>query len=187
MSGRARPTFGSGSSGLGITAQMPRHFIKIILSTIFLIAVSAPSKANPFDGPMEAKNQFPLFSHLNSFTFERAGLENSNAINFSYSSVYFVKQSTDWQAWLDMELAELNMRARRIFQDSLELGIEVPFVSFNAGFMDGVVNGFHGLFGFSSYGRQNRPNNDFLYEVKRNGVTIVKGESGQFGLADIRL
>jgi hypothetical protein len=53
--------------------------------------------------------------------------------------------------------------------------------------MDGVVNRFHGLFGFGSYGRQNRPKNEFLYEVKRNGVTIVKGESGQPGLADIKL
>ena len=136
---------------------------------------------------METKNQFPLFSHLNAFTFEKAGLESSFTASYSYSSIYFVKTPTNWQTSLDMELAELDIRARRIIGDSLELGIEVPILSFNAGFMDGTVDSYHKLFGFSSYGRQNRPKNDFLYEVKRNGVTIVKGESGQAGLSDIRL
>jgi hypothetical protein len=171
----------------GNTVQMLKQFFKTTYLIIFLITVAVPSNAYSFDGPMETKNQFPLFIHLNSFSFERAGLENSNAINFSYSSVYFVKTPTGWQASLDMELAEFNMRAKRIFFDSLELGIDVPFLSFNAGFMDGAVNEFHGFFGFSSYGRKNRPNNDFLYEVKRNGSTIVKGESGQAGLSDIKL
>ena len=166
---------------------MLNKFLKITYSIIFLATVAAPSNAYAFDGPIETKNQFPLFSQLNSFSFERAGLENSNAINFSYSSVYFIKQSAEWQMSLDMELAELNMRAKRTFEDSLELGIEVPFVSFNAGFMDGAINKLHGLFGFGSYSQQDRPKNEFLYEVKRNGVTIVKGESEHAGLADIRL
>lgn len=166
---------------------MLNNLYKHIFFIFCLITVAAPSSAHSFEGPLETKNQFPLFIHLNSFSFEKAGLENSFAINFAYSTVFFLKTPSDWETGLDMELAGLNMRARKIFFDSLELGIEVPLLSFNAGFMDGAVNDYHGIFDFSSYGRNRRPKNDFLYEVKRNGATIVKGEAGQAGLSDIRL
>jgi len=163
------------------------NLYKHIFLIFCLITVAAPSCAHSFEGPLETKNQFPLFTHLNSFSFEKAGLEKSFAINFAYSSVFFLKTPSDWETGLDMEVVGLNMRARKIFFDSLELGIEVPLLGFNAGCMDGAVNDYHGIFDFSSYGRNRRPKNDFLYEVKRNGVTIVKGEAGQVGLSDIRL
>lgn len=161
-------------------------FVRFASSILFLVAIVPPS-TYAFDGPLETKNQFPLFSQLNTVSFESARLENSNAASFSYSSIYFMKQSADWQASLDMEVAEVNIRMRRSFYDSFELGIEVPIVSFNAGFMDGAIERFHGLFGFATYGRQNRPENEFLYEVKRNGTTLIKGESDHAGLADVRL
>ena len=166
---------------------MPNYFLNIAFAFTFLTAATVPSIAYSFDGPMETKNQFPLFTHLNAVSFEGATLENSYSLNFSYSTIYFVKTPTDWETSLDMELAGIDLRARRIFDDSVELGIEVPVLSFNAGFMDGVINNFHDDFGFPSYGRKNRPENEFLYEVKRNGVTIVKGKSGHAELSDIRL
>ena len=88
---------------------------------------------------------------------------------------------------LDMELTELDMRAKKTFFESFELGIDLPFLSFNPGFMDGPVNAFHKTFGFPDSGRSKRPENDFLYEVKRQGLIIIKGEDGGVGLSDITL
>jgi hypothetical protein len=53
--------------------------------------------------------------------------------------------------------------------------------------MDNFVDGYHSTFGFPDYGRSNRPDNEFLYEVRRNGKLIVKGESGRMGIGDIRI
>ena len=52
--------------------------------------------------------------------------------------------------------------------------------------MDGFLESYHDTFGFSDYGRSERPGNDFLYTVRKDGSLIVRGKSG-FGLGDIRL
>jgi hypothetical protein len=53
--------------------------------------------------------------------------------------------------------------------------------------MDNFLNSYHDTFGFPDYGRSERPNNKFLYEVRRNGVVVIKGESGRIAVGDIRV
>jgi len=53
--------------------------------------------------------------------------------------------------------------------------------------MDGFLNSYHDAFGFPDYGRSNRPDNEFLYEVRRNRDLVVKGKNGHIGIGDIRL
>jgi hypothetical protein len=157
-----------------------------LFSFLLIIAVhSASSEA--FDGPLQVKNQFPLFLSVNAPYLETASLQNSFAASLSHSSIYLVDNSSEWDIGLDMEITELNLRFRKSINNFIELGVEVPILSFNSGFMDGFLDSYHDTFGFSDYGRSNRPDNDFLYEVKRNGTVVVKGESGRIAIGDIRL
>lgn len=166
---------------------MHKYILKITFFTIVLTSFAIPADVFAFEGPMQIKNQFPLFTHLNPLSFEAASLENSYSINLSHSTVHLVQNSQDWSMSLDMEWTELNIRGRKTFYDSFELGVDLPFLSFNSGFMDSPINYLHRTVGFSNYGREYRPENDFLYEVNRKGVTIIKGEQGKVGLSDIRL
>ena len=106
--------------------------------------------------------------------------------SLSHSSIYLVDNSSEWDIGLDMEITELNLRFRKNINNFIELGVEVPILSFNSGFMDGFLDSYHDTFGFPDYGRSNRPDNDFFYEVKRNGIVVVKGESGRIAIGDIR-
>jgi Protein of unknown function (DUF3187) len=142
---------------------------------------------NAFDGPLQVRNQFPLFLPVNAPSFEKASIEDSFSASFSYSSVYLVQESSNWSAGLDMEIAELNLRFRKTFRDFLEIGVDLPIVSFNSGFMDGFLRSYHDAFGFSDYGRNQRPANTFLYEVRKNGQLIVQGESGLINISDAKL
>lgn len=154
---------------------------------MILICSAGISTAFSFEGPLQPSNQFPLFMHLNPLSFEAAGLENSYSLSISHSTVYLVQSSNEWSVGLDMELTRLDVRIRKTFFDSFEIGADLPFLSFSPGFMDGPVNFFHRTAGFANYGREKRPDNDFLYEVRRRGVTVIKGEPGKVGLSDIRL
>jgi len=140
-----------------------------------------------FEGPLQVKNQFPLFLTVDSPRLESAATETSFTAGFSYSSVYMVRSSASWNTNLDMEVADLDLRYRKDIPGLFELGIEVPFLSFSSGFMDDFLKGYHKAFGFSDYGRSNRPENAFLYEVRRNGATVIRGRNGRTGLGDIRL
>jgi hypothetical protein len=62
----------------------------------------------------------------------------------------------------------------------------VPLLVIGGGFMDGVLEEYHSAFGFPDYGRSARPENEFLYEVRRDGNVIIKGRSG-IRVGDIRL
>ncbi|MBM4141216.1 MAG: DUF3187 family protein [Nitrospira sp.] len=153
----------------------------------FLAFLSFSSIAYSFEGPLQVKNQFPLSLHINSPYLEKASPETSFSVSLSHSSINLFRNSSEWSVGLDMEITELTFRFRKNIQDFIELGIDLPLLSFNSGFMDGFINSYHETFGFPDYGRSNRPTNKFLYEVRKNGVLVIKGESGEFGIGDIRL
>jgi len=152
-----------------------------------MISILFSPVASPFEGPLQVKNQFPLSLALNAPYLERAAYEDSFSATLSYSSVFMVKNSPEWSVNLDMELAELNFRLRKNIGDVVQLGIDIPLLSFNSGFMDNFLSSYHNAFGFSDYGRSSRPSNEFLYEVRKNGVLIIQGEGGSVGIGDIRL
>ena len=153
-----------------------------------LLIFSLHSRASyGFDGPLQVRNQFPFFLYLNTPYLESALVENSFSASLSYSSINLVESSSEWDIGLDMEITELNLRFRKNIGDFIELGIELPILSFSSGFMDGFLESYHDAFGFPDYGRSNRPDNEFLYEVRRNRDLVVKGKNGHIGIGDIRL
>lgn len=156
-----------------------------ITALFFFFLCSKP--AFPFDGPLGYKNQFPLFRPLNTPELLSAVPESSFSASLSYSSVYLVRSSREWNFGLDMEAAELDIDLKKNFRDSFELGVSLPFLSFNSGFMDRFLNDYHRAFGFPDYGRSYRPDNEFLYAIKRNGADVVKGKGGGVGVGDLRV
>lgn len=153
------------------------------LTVLIFFYLSSP--VSSIEGPIQAKNLYPLFLHLNQPYMEKADIENSMSYSLSHSSTYTVQESGEWIIHLDMEITELNFRYKRIINDFIEFGIDIPVLMFGGGFMDGFLEGYHDTFGFPDYGRSARPRNDFLYEVRKNGRLIIEGKSGiKFG--DIR-
>lgn len=162
-----------------------RRYIGICaaLAALFLY----PAAGLSFEGPLQVKNQFPLFFHLDAPVVESAVNESSFSLGLSHSSVYMMKDSPEWTVHLDIEMTELRLKYRRVIADMVEVGVEVPVLSFSSGFMDGLLHSYHSAFGFPDYGRSSRPKNEFLYDVTRNGNIVVKAEDGSVGLGDIRL
>jgi len=160
----------------------------LVVPAILLMAVLTMSGgAYAFEGPLQVRNQFPLFMHADAPGLESARTGDSFTAGFSYSSVYMAKQSAEWNVLLDFELAMLDLQYRKVVGHDLELGIRVPVINFNGGFMDSFLNDFHRTFNLPNYNRNERPLNEFAYEVRKNGQLMIKGASGGAGLGDIRL
>ncbi len=160
---------------------------KKIFLIIFYALIYSSSQSFAFEGPLQVKNQFPLFLHLNAPVLESAVTEDSFSAALSHSSVFLTSESLNWSVNLDMEVTELDLRFRKVIPGLFEIGVEVPVLSLESGFMDGLLESYHRTFGFSDYGRSNRPSNSFLYEVRRNGALVVKGRNGEIGIGDVRL
>ncbi len=153
----------------------------------FILLLLLSSVTYAFDGPLQVRNQFPLFLPVHAPYFEKASVENSFSASFSYSSLYLVQDSSEWSAGLDMEIAELNLRFRKSFGNIIEFGIDLPIAGFTSGFMDGFLGSYHDTFGFPDYGRSARPNNTFLFELRKNRKLIIGGENGHIALGDTNL
>ncbi len=162
-----------------------KDIFKLFFPVFFLVVFSS-SVVHSFEGPLQVKNQHPLFLHVNQPYLEKASLENSFSISISHSSVYTVESSGEWLISLDMEITEINIRYKRIIKDFIEFDIDVPALYLSDGFMDGFLESYHSAFDFSDYGRSRRPEDVFLYEVRRDGDLVIKGVTGA-GLGDIRL
>lgn len=156
-----------------------------IFVVIFLIVVYPVFASASFEGPLQIKNQYPIFLHADQQYLEKAIMGNSMSYSLSHSSTYTVQESGRWLIDLDMEVTEMNFRYKRTIRDLVELDVDIPVLIIGGGFMDGFLDTYHDAFGFPDYGRSDRPKNDMLYEVRRDGVLIVKGESG-VRMGDIR-
>ena len=157
----------------------------MLLLVVFLTLIP-PVIVHSSEGPLQVKNQYPIFLHADQPYLEKSSMEDSFSVSLSHSSTYTVQNSSRWTVNLDMEITELNFRYKRIIKDFLELAVDIPVLVFGAGFMDGFLESYHSAFGFSDYGRSERPLNDFLYEVRRDGTLVIGGRSGT-GIGDIRL
>ncbi len=158
---------------------------KLSLLTIFLLIFSV-SASPGFDGPLQVKNQYPIFLHADQQYLERAEMENSMSYSLSHSSTYTVQESGRWTINLDMEITELNFRYRRIIRDTVEFNLDIPVLIPGSGIMDGFLEDYHDSFGFPDYGRSERPHDDFLYEVKQDGATVINGKNS-VQLGDLRI
>lgn len=154
---------------------------------VFVVFLFFSSSSSAFEGPLQVKNQFPLFLHLDAPVLESAVMENSFSAALSHSSVFVTRNSVTWSVNMDMEITELNLRLRKVIPGLFEFGIDVPIVVSGSGFMDGFLESYHKTFGFPDYGRDSRPANSFLYEVRRNGTIVVQGRNGDIGIGDLRL
>jgi hypothetical protein len=152
-----------------------------------LLSSAAPAGAFSFDGPFQVKNQFPIFLPVGQPYLESAATGDSFSLSLSHSSVYVMQDSAQWDAHLDMELTELNLRFKKDLPGLFEIGIDVPVLRATGGFMDRPLAWYHRAFHFGDYGRSSRPRNDFLYDIRLNGRPVVEGDSDRVGFGDVRV
>jgi hypothetical protein len=98
-----------------------------------------------------------------------------------------VKDSARWSAHLDLELTELDLRYKHDLSGLFEVGVDIPVLRATAGFMDRPLDWYHRTFGFGDYGRSARPQNEFLYDVKKDGTPVIEGDNDKAGFGDVRL
>ena len=156
------------------------------LAFIILFLIMPLSAASSFEGPLQVNNLYPIFLHADQQYLDKAAAENSMSYSLSHSSTYTVQSSGEWDIDLDMEVTELNFRYKRIIKDVIEFDMDLPVLIIGGGFMDGFLESYHSTFGLPDYGRSERPDNEYLYEVRRDGALIIDGKSG-ISLGDIRL
>ena len=142
-------------------------------------------------GPLHVLNRFPLFwMFLSPGTLPadqpRQG-ECDNRLALDYSSLYFDFHNDQWRWLMDMETTIVAISCTYGISDKWSMGVELPLIAMNSGFLDVFLEGFHNTLNVPNYGRELRPHNAYAFVVENNGETWIEGDSGQVAPADTTL
>ena len=140
-----------------------------------------------FSGPLRIRNAHPLFIASGAPELVPASREDSVSLVLTYGTTFLVQSSPAWAFAVDVETVVADLRIAKKLPWSVEASARLPLVSHNSGFLDGLLDWFHGATGLGDYGRGARPHNAFLYETRLDGGAVIDGTPGEIEVGDVRL
>ena len=180
---------GAGSPGQIATGCGKSKFAPwfLLLWCAFLFFPSNAAAA-PGRGPLRIRNYHP--PHLMFLMPAPAAPWDGKAGDWeltpgvAYAASFINEDSDRWRTVIDLEMTVLEFGLTAGLSRRLSLGADVRFASMSGGFLDGFLEDFHDAFGLPNYGRERRPENEFLYFIEKDGEQWLESEFGGMHLVD---
>lgn len=165
----------------------------LILTLLYLVSAGAPScrAASPAATPFYTFNQSPLVQIFGlpaaeSATIQKPGrfwglLTSDVANNYSFGD------NSREKILLDGESYRTTFAVRYGIADRFEVGADLPLVGYSGGALDGLIEGWHDIFGLPQGGRKQAPRDRLDFDYQRDGRDRLHLASSNFGLGDLRL
>ena len=88
---------------------------------------------------------------------------------------------------LDGETFRMNFSYERPLGERWSVSAELPFYRISGGVLDNLVDGWHSTFGMPDGGRNNRGENELLFEIGDAGGDFFRLDSSGAGIGDLQL
>ncbi|MBI4211294.1 MAG: DUF3187 family protein, partial [Deltaproteobacteria bacterium] len=167
------------------------HVIKAFIVFCFLLPFSLQAGERNFNGPFPLRTQHPVYLQNLSLVPTDAKVlsvkELQVHIDAAYSSIFEFVPSPTFDENLDLEILQQTFSFAYGFGRGFELGVDVPFVRYDEGFLDGFLNAYHSTFGFPTAGRELVDNNLFVYRLSEGGTPLMDFPTQSYALGDISL
>lgn len=188
-----------------IAVRMLRRAVACSLALLAFPACSAFSQS-PATGPFMQRDQFPVRMLFLGLRPEAGDLLPRRsvqwAVQFDYANTYAstlpvgdtliaddyyrAAPPDEYRLFVDTESLRVSVDLDWRIASRLQIGATLPFLKHGGGFLDGVVEGFHGMFNLSNGGREWAPRNDYGVFVVRNRRFWIKSvESASFRPGDL--
>jgi Protein of unknown function (DUF3187) len=163
---------------------------RLSLLAVLLICQVAPCLAADMEiTPFRTINQSPLVQIFglpaeSSATVTPSGLMTVS-LTQDIASEYTVSRTASEQIVLDGESYRWTLAARYGLFDRFEVGVEIPYILYGGGFLDGFIVDWHSAFGLPQGGRDSAPRDRLSYRYSKNGVQKLRMEHAGSGIGDI--
>ena len=112
---------------------------------------------------------------------------DSLALSIDRGNIFSGDLSDNALAAFDGETMLTNLSYNQTFAEVWSWGIDIPWVSYEGGFLDSFVDGFHDALGFGSGGRDLVRRDRLFYTVQVDGQTAVDLRHSEQDLGDVRI
>ena len=167
-------------------------FSRVVLAAL-LVSLSfqpALARAEGF-GPFPVRNFQPLQHLVLSLPGDRANVVKSGTLDvqleLAETASIYNEYSPQGNVIVKFETLRSGLFLRYGATDRLELGLEVPVLYRYQGFMNGAITATERATTGLNPGRDALKNTNFVFNVTRNGQTIMSGGPGAMGLGDTTL
>lgn len=100
---------------------------------------------------------------------------------------YRLSQRGNERLILDGETLRLTLSYERPVGERWSVSAELPAYRLSGGRLDDIVDGWHSFFGPPDGGRNNRPENAFLFELAAGAGPALRLDGGGSGIGDLKL
>lgn len=143
------------------------------------------------EAPFDTSNQSPLIQIYGLPGISAAQILAPGAtrvgVHFEAANHFLAQAGGSEYLYLDGETHRTTLKLYRGLSAGREVGVELPYVGHDGGFLDSFIEGWHDFFGFPQHGRDEMPRNQLLLRYERNGSTRVDLTQPVAGLGDARL
>lgn len=109
------------------------------------------------------------------------------AFTMDVANEYATSSSHDEAITLDGESYHWVLSATYGIAERFEAGIQIPYILYGGGFLDGFIIDWHNAFGLSQGGRESAPRGRLLYSYEKHGVQRLRMDDSGSGVGDISL
>ncbi len=169
-----------------------------LLPAILLLLLALPAAASPaaFDvsGPLRVENPYPPILPFLLPPAEAPSRLPPGGATLTWAATYGNAfhwdpgmPYEDLSVLIDGEMVKLTVDADCRPAAGLAVGASLSLVGAYGGFLDPVIQGFHGLFGLPNGGREWYPDNRFGFRVVRSGVAMIDLDQPFWAFGDLAL
>ena len=111
--------------------------------------------------------------------------DNFFDLTWNASSDSASERGNDFRVLTDGETHTLTARLQWPIGERLKVGAQVPWITHSGGFMDGLIDSWHDLFGLNEGIRPILEQDQLLYVLQRNNVNLVQISDSVSGIGDM--
>ena len=172
---------------------MMKSLRRILVAVSILGTIGArPGNCAPLAiTPFYSSNQSPLVQIHGLPAAETAVIQplgqSWSLLAVDIANIYASHDTSQEEILLDGESYRLTLALRHGISNRLEIGMDLPFISYNGGIFDGFIEEWHSTFGFAAADRTESRHNRLLFTYSREGQERLRLESSNFSIGDVRL
>lgn len=172
--------------------MLPRSSLPPVVLAIGLVAIHfTPLQAHELHHPFVTSNQNPFVQIRGLPAPESAELllpqQQKMSMQLEVANHFTVNEVGAEAIILDGETRQANLRWRVGLAHSLQVGLDIPYISHQSGGLDPFIEDWHAFFGLADGGRADYPQNQLMVEVRNDEQTSAALTDSGAGFGDVSM